>query len=82
MSLGYVRGFTHEQLREQFKAFEAESVRYPNPNDPENYTTLVVRWPNGVPLWQEICNRCSAIVEDRAGHNKFHDELLQLIKGS
>jgi hypothetical protein len=62
VSLAHVRGFTHEQLRDRFKPLEAETIRYPNPNDPIGYTTLVVRWPVGVVLWQEICNRCSAVV--------------------
>jgi hypothetical protein len=57
VSLAHVRGFTHEQLRDRFKPLEAETIRYPNPNDPIGYTTLVVRWPVG-----SFCGKRSATV--------------------
>lgn len=74
MNLDHLMGMTHEELR-AWQDEPAASIKYPNPNDPEFYTTMVVRWPNGTVLWQEICNRCKAIVEDRQGHDDWHRRL-------
>lgn len=73
--LSFLKGYTHEKLRLCYAWILAESTTYPNPNDPENYTTIVIRWSCAV-LWLESCNRCAAIIRSRDDgreiHNRFH----------